>query len=77
MQWTVAWPVNHPSFKELPIPSRTRQLLRYDEGRGAAWLENGMGWQAVFLRWKPGRSALNLAGERTHHKAACSPPDAR
>jgi hypothetical protein len=65
MQWTVAWPVNHPSFKELPIPSRTRQLLRYDEGRGAAWLENGMGWQAVFLRWKPGRSALNLAGEHT------------
>ncbi len=31
-QWTVAWPVDNPAFKELPLAGPTRQILRYDEG---------------------------------------------
>jgi exosortase/archaeosortase family protein len=64
-QWTVAWPVNNPVFKELPLPERTRQILRYDEGRSAAWEADGLQWQAVFLRWKPGRTAIHLAQNHT------------
>jgi len=64
-QWTLAWPTNNVAFKELPVAGRTRQILRYDEGRSAAWEENGLGWQAIFLRWNPGRTALHLAQNHT------------
>jgi exosortase len=64
-QWTVAWPVNNPAFKESPLPERTRQILRYDEGRSVAWEAGGLKWQAVFLRWKPGRTAIHLAQNHT------------
>jgi exosortase/archaeosortase family protein len=64
-QWTVAWPVNNPAFKELPLPEQTRQILRYDEGRSASWEASGFKWQAVFFRWKPGRTAIHLAQNHT------------
>jgi exosortase/archaeosortase family protein len=64
-QWTVAWPTNNPAFKELPIAPVTRQILRYDEGRSAGWQEGGWDWQAVYLRWKPGRTAIHLAQNHT------------
>jgi hypothetical protein len=61
----VAWPVSNPAFTELALPERTRQILRYDEGRSAAWAEGGSKWQAVFLRWRPGRTAIHLAQNHT------------
>jgi exosortase/archaeosortase family protein len=64
-QWTVAWPVDNPAFKELPLADRTRQILRYDEGRNASWREDNLTWQAIFLRWKPGRTAIHLAQNHT------------
>ena len=64
-QWTVAWPVNNPAFKELPLSANTLEILRYDEGRSAAWQEDNLTWQAVFLRWKPGRTAIHLAQNHT------------
>jgi exosortase len=64
-QWTVAWPTNNPAFKELMLAGRTRQILRYDEGRSAGWQEGDCSWQAVFLRWKPGRTAIHLAQNHT------------
>ncbi len=65
VQWTVAWPTNNPTFKELPLTEPTRQILRYDEGRSATWRESNLVWQAVFLRWKPGRTAIHLAENHT------------
>jgi len=65
VQWTVEWPVSDPTFTELALPERTRQILRYDEGRSAAWAADGSKWQAVFLRWKPGRTAIHLAQNHT------------
>jgi exosortase len=65
VQWTVAWPVSEPAFTELALPERTRQILRYDEGRSAAWAADGSKWQAVFLRWRPGRTAIHLAQNHT------------
>jgi exosortase/archaeosortase family protein len=64
-QWTVAWPTNDASFKEVALPARTLQILRYDEGRSASWQEGNLTWQAVFLRWKPGRTAIHLAQNHT------------
>lgn len=64
-QWTVSWPAGSPAFKELPLAERTRQILRYDEGRCASWQEDNLTWQAVFLRWKPGRTAIHLAQNHT------------
>lgn len=64
-QWTVAWPTNNPTFQELPLADPARQILRYDEGRSGRWSEGEATWQAVFLRWQPGRTAVHLAQNHT------------
>jgi exosortase len=64
-QWSISWPTNNPTFKELPLADATRQILRYNEGRSAAWTENDLDWQAIFLRWNPGRTAVHLAQNHT------------
>jgi len=64
-QWTIAWPTNNPSLKEFPLADAARQILRFNEGRGAAWTENNLDWQAIFLRWNPGRTAVHLAQNHT------------
>jgi exosortase len=68
-EWTMTWPTNNPTFKEVPLSDRARQILRYDESHSVAWQEDGVGWQAVFLRWDPGRTALHLA--QNHTPAVC------
>jgi exosortase len=73
--WSVNWPTNNPSFVEIPFPQRTRQILRYDEGRNAAWNEDGNQWQVTFLRWNPGRTTLYLAGN--HTPEVCMPAAGR
>jgi exosortase len=65
IQWTVSWPTNNATFKEMEIAPVTRQLLRYSDGRLAEWQEGGLGWQAVFLHWKTGAISLRLAEEHT------------
>jgi exosortase len=65
VQWTVAWPTNNPTFEVLPLPGTTRQILRYDEGQSARWSDSNFTWRAVFLRWKPGRTAIHLAENHT------------
>ena len=65
VQWTVAWPTNNFTFEELPLAEPTRQILRYDAGRSAAWQDGNLTWQAVFLSWKPGRTAIHLAQNHT------------
>ena len=64
-QWTMAWPTNNPTFKTSSLADRARQILRYDESRSVAWATDGIEWQAVFLRWNPGRTALHLAQNHT------------
>ena len=68
--WTIAPPHDQPGFRELSIPPRTRQLLRYDEALSAAWqTDTGQACQAIFLRWNPGRTAVYLA--RNHTPEVC------
>jgi exosortase len=69
VRWTVAWPRDLAAFREIPVPLKTRQWLRYDEGRCAAWQRGGCLWEAIFLRWDPGRTAAFLA--RNHTPDVC------
>ena len=64
-RWTMAWPTNNPTLKDSALADRTRQLLRYDEGRSASWQAADAQWQAVFLRWNPGRTAVHLVQNHT------------
>ncbi len=63
--WSVAWPEDNPTFKYVAIPERSRQILRFNEGSCATWKTSKIVWQAVFLRWEPGRTSLHLAQNHT------------
>jgi hypothetical protein len=64
--WHVEFPRENPTFRELPFSDKARQFLRYDEGRNGTWQQdNEERWQAIFLRWNPGRIAVHLAASHT------------
>lgn len=64
--WHVEFPRNNPTFRYLPFSDNTRQFLRYDEGLNGVWQEGeDRKWQAIFLRWNPGRIAVHLAKSHT------------
>jgi len=52
--WTVNWPVNNPTFKELPLEAGALQLLKCDESQRAGWQDDDRQWQAIFIKWNPG-----------------------
>jgi exosortase/archaeosortase family protein len=68
----IHWPEKEAGFKEIPIPSRTGIILRHDEGRSAVWHgAEGAIWSMVYLRWKAGSAAVQLA--RAHTPDVCLP----
>jgi len=67
--WSVHLPRGAADFREIPMSEKALQFLRYDEAQNAAWREDGASWQAIFLRWNPGRTAVTLA--RTHTPDIC------
>jgi exosortase len=70
--WSVSFPEDNPSFKVLPIPEKTRYLLRFDEGKQGQWSEpDGTMWQAFYFNWLPGRVAGYLA--KRHEPEICLP----
>ncbi len=58
-QWTVNWPTNNPTFKEMPLEVSAVKLLKCDESRRAGWEEDGRQWQVIFIKWNPG-TAVSL-----------------
>lgn len=73
--WTASWPTNNLSLRAVPIPETTRRMLRYDEGQDFQWQDGPYAWQGIFLRWRPGRTAVNLA--RSHTPEICLPAAGR
>ena len=70
--WTVVFPADNATFRDLPIADATRELLRFDEGRQGRWRENdGSVWQAFYFNWKPDRIAGYLA--KRHTPEICLP----
>jgi exosortase/archaeosortase family protein len=64
--WKVELPRDNPTFRDLPLSDKTKQFLRYDEAFNGAWQQaDGQKWQAIFLRWNPGRIAVQLAKSHT------------
>jgi exosortase len=70
-EWLVNWPKENPTFRQIPMSDSARRILRYDEAANATWSEEGARWQAVFLRWNPGRASIQLA--KTHTPETCLP----
>ena len=70
--WHVAWPVEEPGFRELPIAQQATEMLRYDEAKQAQWTAaNGTRWQLSWFYWKPGKAAGYLA--KSHNPLVCMP----
>jgi exosortase len=64
--WTLAFPRDNPTLKDLPIDDTTRNLLRFDKGQQAEWTEpDGTQWQGFYFSWVPGRVAGYLAKRHT------------
>jgi exosortase len=68
--WTVAPPVTSPGYQNVKIDSRTRSLLRYDEGLSAHWRAPGdsaADCTLFFFRWAPGHASMAQAEMHQPH----------
>jgi exosortase len=64
--WQVTLPRENPTFRDVPFSEKARRFLRFDEGQNGAWEDDQRRrWQAIFLRWNPGRIASHLASFHT------------
>ena len=63
--WNIQLPADNPTLRPIALPEKTRQFLRCDQAVSAGWEGGGFRWQAIFLRWQPGRTAVHLAKGHT------------
>jgi len=64
--WTLTFPQDNPTLKDIPMDEKTRYLLRFDDFKQAAWTEpDGTQWEAFYFDWLPGRVAGYLAKRHT------------
>jgi exosortase len=66
IRWCIELPHDPPGLRDLGLSQTSRQFLRFDDGLNATWQDPaGLRWQALFLRWDPGRVAARLARNHT------------
>ena len=64
--WTLTFPQDNPTLKDIPMDAKTRYLLRFDDFKQAAWSQSdGTRWEAFYFNWLPGRVAGYLAKRHT------------
>jgi len=64
--WSVIFPEDNPTYKDLPLTMEEHELLRFDQGRQGQWQEpDGTLWQTFYFNWLPGRVAGYLAKRHT------------
>jgi exosortase len=64
--WTLTFPPDNPTLKDIPMDAKTQYLLRFDEAKQAAWREaDGTHWEAFYFDWFAGRVAGYLAKRHT------------
>jgi exosortase len=64
--WTVNFPTDNPTYKDVPLTVDEHQLLCFDQGQQGEWRESeGTVWQAFYYNWLPGRVAGYLAKRHT------------
>lgn len=79
IRWSVHWPEQASHFRELKIDEEIRSVLRFDEGKAAAWTmtpvdrstPNTISCFLYLFRWKPGRNSALLAN--LHRPDVCLP----
>jgi exosortase len=72
LEWNISWPVEAAGFSEMPVPDETAEMLCYDQGNQARWVNpDGTRWQLSFFRWAPGKAAGYLA--KSHNPLICMP----
>src|SRR5439155_21155811 len=55
--WTVRWPADKPTFKQVKLSDFVKNWLSFDDGGQCAWSEaDGSFWQLAYFRWLPSRS---------------------
>ena len=78
-EWTVTWPDEPESdwrvedFTEFPTSDQVQEVLRYDEMRGAHWVDpaSRVAWNVNFIEWEPDK---NLNGiNAVHNPTICLP----
>jgi len=68
--WTVQWPADEATMREVPIAHQTWRLMKFTTGINRTWQdEQGRHWSAYYLEWAPGRSAQMLA--QVHRPDVC------
>jgi exosortase len=73
VRWSVQFPTNSPSAKEMWIDKEVRQVLRCDQGDAYSWEEqDGSNWSAYFFRWRSGEATSRMAA-RDHRPEICLP----
>ena len=70
--WQVAWPTEAAEFRSVPIPQKSKDMLRYDDAKQAQWTAaNGTHWQLSWFYWQAGKAAGYLA--KSHNPLVCMP----
>jgi exosortase len=64
--WSISLPKESQDFTDQPMAEKTRRLLRCDAAVSATWKDSDQNrWQAFYIRWNPGRTALHFAQQHT------------
>jgi hypothetical protein len=84
-RWEAQWPRDAENFHEIKIDDDVKRILRFDQGRAAAWSWPGFATldlassftarppacSMFFFRWKPGKNSALLAN--LHRPDVCLP----
>lgn len=66
LNWSVNFPEDNLTYKNLPLTTEDHELLRFDQGQQGQWQEaDGTTWQVYYFNWLPGRVAGYLAKRHT------------
>ena len=78
-EWSVTWPDQPESdwkvqdFTEFPASDQVQEVLRYDEMRGARWVDpaSRVAWNVNFIEWEPDKDLNGI--NAVHNPTICLP----
>ncbi len=78
-EWSVTWPDEPESdwmvedFTEFPTSDQVQEVLRYDEMRGARWVDpaSRVAWNVNFIEWEPDKDLNGI--NAVHNPTICLP----
>ena len=77
IDWTAQWPVDNPTVHTNIIPENALRELQCDQNSSVSWTgDDGVFWQAFYLRWLPADSfygRTKIALSKGHNPAICLP----